>query len=488
MLKINKNSILEYSFSPKIALVEIKVFTALDQIDFENNPAALLEEFRYTFKHTTNKVVVEHVGITKVWGIYAAKPAKTNHSELESIRRFAVDLYSQVSSLSNEASIDIKHLSLEEQFVFLEAFALASYKFLAYKKPTKARALKLVNVTSNFTSAEQKLLNSLLTGVCASRDLVNEPPCSKDALKFSDLCTRLGEEYDFKVEVLHKKQLESLKMGGILGVNKGSSIPPTLTILEYNPEGAINKQPLVLVGKGVMFDTGGYSIKTGGYMSTMKSDMAGASVVLGTLIGLAKSKSPYHVVGIIPATDNKINSEAMVVDDILTMYNGMTVEVGNTDAEGRLILGDALSYASKYKPELVIDLATLTGAAAAITGPYGIAMVGNDEQAAKDILFASDQTHELVAQLPYWDEFDDLLKSEVADIKNIGGPIAGASTAGKFLEKFTDYPWLHLDIAGPSFLDKQITYKPAGGTGVGVRLLLQYIYNRIQDTTDKIDR
>lgn len=479
MLKIDSHRMLAYDFITKTSPIEIQVLNAIEQVSSLDIPAALMEEVQYAFDKNTNNVFIQYGETTNVLAVFAKKEVSCQNKQKENIRQFAAEVYKATFKLATAASLDIKLLSTELQVAFLEAFALASYEFLTYKEKKEVRTLQSVAVKADLDAKQQKLLSSILAGVCATRNLVNEPPCAKDAIKFADLCTQLGSELGFEVDVLHKKQMESLKMGGILGVNKGSSIPPTLTIMEYKPKQAKNQKPLVLVGKGVMFDTGGYSLKTGGYMAGMKADMAGASTVLGTLVALAKAELPYHVIGIVPATDNKISSDAIVVDDILTMHNGKTVEVGNTDAEGRLILGDALSYASKYKPELVIDLATLTGAAAAITGPFGTAMAGNDEQAAQELMLAGKQAHELIMELPYWDEFDDLLKSDVADMKNIGGPIGGATTAGKFLEKFTDYPWIHLDIAGPSFLDKPMTYKPAGGTGVGVRLLLQYISNKI---------
>lgn len=480
MLKIDSHRIISYDFTTKSSPIEFQVLSDIAQASSLDIPAALMEEIQYAFAKNTNKVLSLYGEVNKVLAVFAKEKVTCQNKQKENLRQFAATVYKETSKLATEASLDIQRLSADNQFAFLEAFALASYEFLTYKEKKEVRRLESVSVKTDLDAKQQNLLSSILAGVCATRNLVNEPPCAKDAVKFADLCTRLGEELGFEVSVLHKKQIESLKMGGILGVNKGSSIPPTLTVMEYKPKQAINQKPLVLVGKGVMFDTGGYSLKTGNYMAGMKADMAGASTVLGTLVALAKAELPYHVIGIVPATDNKISSDAIVVDDILTMHNGKTVEVGNTDAEGRLILGDALSYAIKYKPELVIDLATLTGAAAAITGPFGTAMAGTDKQAAQDLIEAGKQAHELIMELPYWDEFDDLLKSDVADMKNIGGPIGGATTAGKFLEKFTDYPWIHLDIAGPSFIDKPMTYKPVGATGVGVRLLMQYISNKIE--------
>ena len=268
-------------------------------------------------------------------------------------------------------------------------------------------------------------------------------------------------------------------MGGLLGVNAGSKTPPTFNIFTYKPENAVNEKPIVFVGKGVMYDTGGYSLKPSNYMSTMKCDMGGGAAVLSSIAAISMNKLPYYVVGLVPATDNKIGPDALVVDDVITMMSGKTVEVQNTDAEGRLVLADALHYAKRYNPELVIDLATLTGAAAAITGPFGIAMAGNTPENMEEVKVAGKTTHEQIFELPFWEEYDELLKSDIADLKNIGGKTGGATTAGKFLENFTDYNWIHLDIAGPAFLDSSKGYKQSGGTGAGVRLLHELITQRI---------
>ena len=213
-------------------------------------------------------------------------------------------------------------------------------------------------------------------------------------------------------------------------------------------------------------------------MTSMKSDMAGGAAVVGIISAAAANKLPYYIVGLVPATDNKISSDALVVDDIITMMDGTTVEVQNTDAEGRLVLADALTYAKRFDPELVIDMATLTGASAAITGALGIAMAGNNEEYITQLKSSGETTYERLLQLPFWTEFEELLKSDIADLKNIGGPIGGASTAGKFLEHFTDYPWIHLDIAGAAFVKEAKGYRQSGATGVAVRLVYDFIKNK----------
>lgn len=362
-----------------------------------------------------------------------------------------------------------------------EGLVLSSYQFLKYFSDKKERQHPLAEI--NLVGATQEEVNDLsaiTTGVFKARDLVNEPVIHLTALQLAKEAQKAGEQFGFKVEVLNKKKIETLKMGGLLAVNKGSQDPPTFTIMEHQPADALNKKPIILVGKGVVYDTGGLSLKpTAGSMDSMKSDMGGAAAVVGTMISVAKAKLPLHIIGMIPATDNRPGQRAYTPGDVIRMYDGSTVEVLNTDAEGRMILADALAYAKKYKPEVVIDLATLTGAAAVAIGKYGIVAMGNaDENYFEQIERAGRETYERIARFPFWDEYNELLKSSIADVKNIGGREGGAITAGKFLERFTDYPYVHLDIAGPAFLASDHDYRLQGGSGVGVRLLYNFLKHR----------
>jgi leucyl aminopeptidase len=260
-------------------------------------------------------------------------------------------------------------------------------------------------------------------------------------------------------------------------VNKGSIDPPTFTIVEYKPEKAINKKPIVLVGKGVVYDTGGLSLKpTPASMDVMKSDMAGAACVVGAIYLAAMQKLKVHVIALIPATDNRPGMNAYTPGDVITMYDGTTVEVLNTDAEGRMILADALAYSNKYKPELVIDAATLTGAAVKAIGTRASVIMGNADDKVFQALEKSGQdVHERVVRLPFWDDYATEIKSTIADLKNLGGPNAGMITAGKFLDHFVKSPYIHMDIAGPAWLDGKEDYKGQGGTGTGIRLLYNFL-------------
>ena len=374
----------------------------------------------------------------------------------------------------------LRHVALDAQpgaLTVAEGLALNAYRFtkLFGIKAKDQWSLDQLDVVGT-DRAEFAQWQALTEGVSEARDLINTPVLQLGSLELAARAEELALEHGFKCTVLHKAQIEALKMGGLLGVNKGSVDPPVFIVLEYRGEGATQEHPTVLVGKGVVYDTGGISLKPSNFMEDMKCDMSGAAAVIGTFCAVAAAKLPVNVVGLIPATDNRLNGNALVPGDVITISNGVTVEVLNTDAEGRLILADALHYAKKYQPKLVIDLATLTGAASRAIGPYATVAMGTADRATWDALQASaGMTHERLVEFPFWDDYKDLIKSEIADIKNIGGAEAGMITAGKFLEYFIDYPYVHLDIAGPAFLDRAITYYGKGGTGVGVRLLTHFL-------------
>ena len=268
-------------------------------------------------------------------------------------------------------------------------------------------------------------------------------------------------------------------MGGLLAVNQGSLDEPSFSILEHKPNNAVNKRPLILVGKGIVYDTGGLSLKPTKGMDIMKVDMGGAACVISAINAVAKSNLPVYVIGLVPATDNRPSGNAYAPGDVVEMYDGTNVEVLNTDAEGRMILADALSYAKKYNPQLVIDMATLTGSAARAIGHFGIVSMHNKaEKQHQKLKEAGLEVYERLAEMPFWDEYDELMKSDIADIRNIGNAdFAGAITAGKFLVHFTDYPWIHLDIAGPTYVTSEFGYRGKGATAIGVRLIYNFIKN-----------
>ena len=372
----------------------------------------------------------------------------------------------------------------EEVLAFAEGLALANYQFLKYKKDPAAKLNSLNNInifSRDINENDIDLLNIIIDGTCKARDLVNEPVAYLNAVKLAEEIETMGEKSGAKVEVLNKKKIETLKMGGLLAVNKGSIDPPTFTIIEWKPKNAVNQKPYVFVGKGVVYDTGGMNIKTADFMDNMKCDMAGAAAMASAVYTIAMAKLPVHVIGLIPATDNRLNGNAYVNGDVITMFDGTRVEVINTDAEGRMILADALSYAKNLDPQLVIDAATLTGSAARAIGKYGIVgMQAKADNEFKSLRNSGEETCERIVEFPLWKEYGELIKSEVGDIKNLGGVEGGTITAGKFLEHFTDYPYIHLDIAGPSFIKSPYNYWQAGGTGIGVRLLFNFINSKLK--------
>jgi leucyl aminopeptidase len=436
------------------------------------------------FKTLSNKVfLIEKYANEKSNLVYFAEEAAVSffvrlNKDAESHRKAGHECFALLSKLKTEEIALHTSATLKNSLEFIEGLLLSTYTFKKYKQDKKKTSLKISLVSKEIDKKEVEALETIVKANFIARDFVNEPHSYLNATQYSSDLKKLGKEAGFEVTVFDKKKIESLKMGGLLGVNKGSIQPPTFNILEWKPKKAKNKNPLVLVGKGVMFDTGGLSLKpTPNSMDLMKSDMAGSAAVAATVYAAAKLNLPVHVVALIPATDNRPGLDAVAPGDVITMYSGHTVEVLNTDAEGRLVLADALHYAKQYKPELVIDVATLTGAAAAAIGQYGIVCMGTAPEEVKNQLKqCGENVFERLVEFPLWKEYAKLIESDIADIKNIGGPVAGAITAGKFLEVFTEgYPWMHFDIAGSAFLSAQDSYKGKGGSGAAVRLLIEFL-------------
>ena len=371
-----------------------------------------------------------------------------------------------------------------------EGLLLSFYSFDKYKtKPGKDEKKKYpakLLLAGEIADSDVKWLVDLTDAVYFTRDLIKEPVNHLNAASLAEAIRKTGDSAGFRVEILTKGKIEALKMGGLLAVNKGSVDPPVFCILEWHPGNCLNSKPIVLIGKGVVYDTGGLNIKTGEFMAGMNGDMAGAATVTGVLHTVAKTGIPLHIIGLIPSTDNRPGGNAYTQGDIITMFNKMTVEIGNTDAEGRLILADAISYASKYSPELIIDIATLTGSAAMTFGNQAIAVMTNADRKYISLLEeCGNDVYERIAELPFWDEYGELLKSDVADMKNIGGREAGAIIAGKFLERFAEYPMIHMDIAGTEMLKKDDFYRAKNGVASGLRLLSTFLKRIAAEYSEK---
>jgi leucyl aminopeptidase len=406
---------------------------------------------------------------------------KTTNQIKENLRKAGSAVCQQIIR-SKIKSLQIIDLCGDKTFPesVIEGVVLGNYQFLKYLKDVadKKSNLNQLNIYSpECSKAQLNSLQNLLTGVYIARDLVNEPASYLTSTVLAREFEKLGKEAGFKVEVFDRAKILSLKMGGIMAVNKGSSEPPTFSVLSWRHPNAKNAKPIILVGKGVVYDTGGYSLKpTPDSMDYMKCDMAGAAAVASVLYAAAMNNLPLNIIGLIPSTDNRVGPDAYAPGDIIKISDGTTVEVMNTDAEGRLILADALTFAKKFTPDLVVSIATLTGAAHRAIGSQGVVGMGNaPDDMVQKLLESGDETYERIAVFPFWEEYKELLKSDIADLKNIGGELAGAITAGKFLEHFTDYPYFHLDIAGMAFFKKADSYRSAGGTGISVRLLYRFL-------------
>ncbi len=378
----------------------------------------------------------------------------------------------------------------EEIVAFLEGMMLSDYTFDRYKCQTVAH---VTHVAVDAIYLKQEELDRSLrvwNRIYWCREWVNLPVADLNATQFASELEDIAKDLHVQCTVFNKKQIEALRMGGLLGVNKGSVDEPRFVVLEYKPADAVNQKPIALVGKGVMYDTGGLNIKPEEHMREMKSDMAGAATMASVLFAAADNELPVHLVALLPMTDNRPGFNAYAADDVLTMYDGTTVEVVNTDAEGRLILADAIAYAvANYNPELVIDAATLTGAAVRAVGTFGIvAMQQHADNPFNLLKIMGNQVYERIAELPFWSEYDQLINSDVADIKNCGIPQAGAITAGKFLAHFAKKtPYIHLDIAGVAFFSQKQEYYAAGASGYGIRLLYAFLqtYEVTQNNQNK---
>jgi leucyl aminopeptidase len=362
-----------------------------------------------------------------------------------------------------------------------EGLILGNYRYPGItEKPSTDSSVTTITV---FGSASARSIESgVRQGTVAARagvlarDLANTPPAHLNARDLEVITLRLGREFGFGVEVFDEEALEEMGCGGLLGVNRGSVEPPRLLKLTYSPRNP--KGHVALVGKGVMYDSGGISLKpSDAFHVVMKMDMSGAAAVLSAMTALRDLRCRTAVTGYLVCTDNMPSGSAMKLGDVLTMRNGKTVEIHNTDAEGRLILADGLSLAVEEAPDAIIDIATLTGAAMAALGPDVAAVLGTDQGVVDRLRSAAESTGEPIWQMPLESgRYRKLLDSNVADMRNIGGPYGGCITAAIFLSEFTgDIPWAHLDIAGPMKVDGDESWRSRGATGFGTRLLIETV-------------
>ncbi len=367
----------------------------------------------------------------------------------------------------------------------VEGVLLGLYRFLPFKTVDLEQNHKITGFT--LLEADDAAFKAIRSGaktaeiiadaVSFARDMVSTPSNQMTPTDLAKEARKSTRGKNIRCTVLDAEQMKAAGMNALLGVARGSHEPPKMILLEYNG-GKKSSPAIALVGKAITFDSGGISIKPSEKMDQMKTDMAGGAAVIAAVRAAAELGLPLNLVGIVPATENLPGGNAFKPGDILTSLSGRTIEIVTTDAEGRLILADALTYAARYKPAAIIDLATLTGACIVALGDHVIGMMGRDDKLKQDIREAAEFTEENVWELPLWEEYHELVKGDAADYKNAAGRAGGAITAGAFLSKFTgDTPWVHLDIAGPAWIAKDKPYIPKGASGVGVRLLVQFLRN-----------
>jgi leucyl aminopeptidase len=369
----------------------------------------------------------------------------------------------------------------------VEGSLLGLYQYTPYKTVGREDLkdmdeLNIVTDAKDFSLVESavKKARIIADAVYFARDLISAPANEMTPSMMAQKAREIAGRKNVSCKVLDKNKMKEMGMNALLGVASGSNEEPKFIILEYSG-GKKNMAPIVLVGKGLTFDSGGISIKPAEKMDEMKTDMSGGAAVMGAIMAAADLQLPLNITALIPATENLPGGSALKPGDILKSYSGKTIEVLNTDAEGRLILSDALAYASEYKPQAVVDVATLTGACVIALGDDVIGMLGTDDKLKKEIDSAAKNTGELVWELPLWEKYHEQIKSDIADYKNTGGRPAGTITAAAFLSKFVgDVPWVHLDIAGPAWTAKDKAYIPKGASGITVRLLVEFLRNRVE--------
>ncbi len=473
-------------FVPALTKISDKNLRSLDVVT-DGAVTTLLESEEFTGKNEEIAVILNppEYEATRVILVGVGEKTKLN---ADSFRR-AAGVVSRSKALQKSTSAAFVLLGTERDDYHqatIEGYLLGSFKQLEFKTGEAAECKnKLESIT--FVLAGRKSLkkiekavergNVVAEGQLLVRRLVNTPSNFLTPTMLADQAKDLARKYKFKYRALDEAAIKKEKMGALLSVSKGSQEPPRFIVLEYNG-GRTGGKPVVLVGKGVCFDSGGISLKPGLNMHEMKGDMAGSAVVLAAIVTAARLKLPINLVSLMPAVENLPSGVATKPGDVVTSRKGLTVEVINTDAEGRMILADALDYANKFKPQAVIDIATLTGASLYVLGYSGAPIMGNNEPLLKRIMAASEKTAERTWQLPIWDDFRNQMKSAVADLHNSGGRAAGTAAAGAFLENFIgDWPWAHIDIAYVDVEPSGRPYIPKGTTGIGLRLLVDVLSN-----------
>ena len=476
---LNTQLLVNYVFTDEVSSLSISEITP----DFDPIIREIIESNEFRAKDGTISIVHNNVGSGIKRALLIGMGDKKN-LDPEKTRNLTGKVVNKAKELgiSEFVLIPFKNMDKEHLSAMVEGIKLSDYSFNNYKRDEDRNDLNQVRIyiRTDMKNNQKIIRHSVVVSdaVIFTRNISNLPPNDCSPKDLATLSKKLSENQKVKVRVIEKEEMKSYGFEGILAVGKGSASSPKLIVLEYS--GTTKNRPIVIVGKAVTFDTGGISIKPSEKMEEMKFDKCGGCNVLGIIKAVSDLGLDTSVIGIIPAVENMPSGSSYRPGDIIKMYNGKTVEVVNTDAEGRIILGDALSFAVKtFAPKAIIDMATLTGAAIIALGTNVAALVGNNDDFVTKILEYSNQTGEKIWQLPLFEEYKEQLKSSNADMKNIGGRPAGAITAAAFLSSFVeDTPWVHLDIAGTAWTQdgtKEKSYNPKGATGFGIRTIVKYI-------------
>lgn len=476
---LNTQLLVNYVFTDEVSSLSISEITP----DFDPIIREIIESNEFRAKDGTISIVHNNVGSGIKRALLLGMGDKKN-LDPEKTRNLTGKVVNKAKELgiTEFVLIPFKNMDKEHLSAMVEGIKLSDYSFNNYKRDEDRNDLNQVRIyiRNDMKNNQKIILHSVVVSdaVIFTRNISNLPPNDCSPKDLATLSKKLSENQKVKVRVIEKEEMKSYGFEGILAVGKGSASSPKLIVLEYS--GTTKNRPIVIVGKAVTFDTGGISIKPSEKMEEMKFDKCGGCNVLGIIKAVSDLGLDTSVIGIIPAVENMPSGSSYRPGDIIKMYNRKTVEVLNTDAEGRIILGDALSFAVKtFAPKAIIDMATLTGAAIIALGTNVAALVGNNDDLVTKILEYSNQTGEKIWQLPLFEEYKEQLKSSNADMKNIGGRSAGAITAAAFLSSFVEnIPWVHLDIAGTAWTQegtKEKSYNPKGATGFGIRTIVKYI-------------
>ena len=485
------------------ATTEVLVLTHCDGEGLGTQDAALLDRAlggslrkllqAKEFEGKANEVLLYHTqGSVPAKRLVLVGLGKKNDVTLETIRQ-AMGTAAKRARQAKAGSLTVVFptvtpagmSSVEVAQAMVEGAILGSYQFTVYRTAAAEHAVEGIKILIPQKGQLKQVSEGVRRGIATAeatvfvRDLCNHPSNVLTPTRVAEEAKAIAKAERISIKILEQKEMERLGMGALLGVARGSQEPPKFIILEYNGAKKKDERPVVLVGKTITFDTGGISLKTAENMERMKADMTGGAEVLASIRAASRLKLPLRLISILPVAENMPGGRAMKPGDVVTTLSGKTVEVQNTDAEGRLILADGLAYAMRYKPAALIDIATLTGACVVALGQFAIGMFGTDQALKEQVRKSGQKAGERVWEMPLWEEYFEQLKSDVADMRNIGGRGGGMITAALFLSKFVgDCPWVHLDIASTDWSERERAYVPKGPTAIGTRLLLQYLIDR----------